>query len=442
MESSHPDLAHHEWITQRVAQRNAEYPLPRQPATFDILTLVYETDAAILRKTAASVIAQDAHVWRWVICDNGSTSEGTRDVLRDLACHPNIDVEWLPKNLGMVEGHRRGLELCTADYVAFLDHDDVLTVDALRVTACIIERFDRPDFLYSDEDKCDIEERRFAPLFKPDFSPALLNDVAYTCHMSVVKREQLRGCGAFTDPGVEGTQDWDMALRLFEIGCRIVHIPEILYSWRALPTSTAMTLLSKPYVLDAQLSCLRQHLQRQGLAERFDVIANPAFPEPDGHWWIRRLAVPPEPSVDVVVLDTQVAKGVREITDYGNFHVRVAADGSVGPAEADFIALVPAGGELLSPGWLREALGLFELVRDAAIVCGQAGAESAENDPGYSYVRWCRRDAAAVAGPWVGRADAITAVGGLDASTGDLEERLRSAGWRIVTTPFLTVPVP
>ena len=231
-----------------------------------------------------------------------------------------------------------------------------------------------------------------------------------------------------------------MALRLFEAGCRFVHIPEILYTWRALPTSTALTFSSKPYVLDAQLTCLRQHLRRQGLAERFEVIANPSFPEPDGHWWIRRLAVLPEPSVDVVVLDARAATKVRDNTDYGNFHVRTASELKL--TATDLIAIVPADDVLLSPGWLREAVGLFELVPDAGIVCGHAGAEKPENDPGYSYVRWCRRDAATVAGPWVGRADAITAVGGLDSAAGDLDPRLRSAGWRIVTTPFLTVQAP
>jgi len=411
--STHPNQEHHDRITERIARRSAEYPLPPSCASIDILTLVFNTDPAILRETAASVIAQDAPVWRWVIIDNGSTDAGTHEVLRDLASHSNIVIEPLPENLGIVAGHRRGLELCIGEFVALLDHDDVLTPDALRIVAWYIDRFDRPGFLYSDEDKCDTEHRRFAPLIKPDFSPALLNDTAYTCHLSVAERTLLVGCGAFTDATVEGTQDWDMALRLVESGCAVVHVPEILYSWRALPSSTALTLSSKPYVLDAQRNCLQQHLRRQGLDDRFEVFANPMFPEPNGFWWIRRREGLPEPRVEIVVS---------------------------GP---------------MAPGQLREAVGLLELIPDAGLICTPH-----PDEPIDAHFRSCRRDAVTICAPWVARATALTEIGAVDndiaandlaandiaandiaandIAANDLAGRLRSQGWRTIATPFLT----
>lgn len=379
------------------AQRRAEYPLPSDCATVDILTLVFDTDAAVLRKTAASVVAQDMTEWRWVIVDNGSTNAGTREVLRELAQHPNISIESLPRNEGIVAGHHHGLQLCTAEYVALLDHDDMLTADALRIVAWHVDRFDRPGFLYSDEDKCDLADRHFDPLIKPDFDPALIRDTAYTCHLSVAQRVALIDCGAFTDVGVEGTQDWDMALRLFESGCAIVHVPEILYSWRALESSTALALSEKPYVLDAQRHCLQQHLRRSGLDGRFEVVANPLFAEPNGHWRIRLRDGLPDPQMEIV-----------EFVDEG----------------------------AVAPGWRREAIGLLELIPDEALVTA-----TRPDDPINAHFASCRHDTDVAGVPWVARASAISGIGISELPNSNIAAHLRSNGWRTLATPFLTAAV-
>jgi len=402
---------------------------------FDVLTLVFNTKPRQLRKTAASVMNQDKPLWHWVLCDNGSTRRGTRRVLRKLAAHPSITVASWPHNVGIVEGHRLGLELCEAEYVALLDHDDLLTPDALRIVAGHIERGDSPDYLYSDEDKCDERGRRFAPLRKPDFTPALLMDTAYTCHLSVIRRTQLKACGAFTDPGVEGTQDWDMALRLYEAGCKIVHIPETLYSWRATPTSTALSFSAKPGVLVAQSYCLQQHLHRRGLDQSFEVVPNPLFPVADGHWWLRRLADAKEPTVEVLVSDERLADDVANGTDYTNFRVRVATDGAVVLSDGiDLVAVASTSGESVSRAWLREAVGLFELIPDAGLVA----ATNADDDPVSAHFNSCRRDVAAVSAPWVARRAAIAALGQVNVADDDVAARLRGAGWRAIASPFLT----
>jgi hypothetical protein len=417
---------YHEWIQRRVRQRDEDYSTPTSSApTFDILTLTYETDPQVLRKTAASVFAQDFPHWRWVIVDNSSTRPETLAVLDELSRHPQVVVQRFAENHGITEGHRLGLAMCSAEYVALLDHDDLLSPDALRICAWYVDRHDRPDFLYSDEDKCDMRDRHFYPFFKPDFSPALLLDTGYTCHLSVVRREKLIECGAFTEREVEGTQDWDMAVRLYEIGARVVHIPEILYSWRATRTSTAASASAKSYVGDAHRQCLTRYLARRGLSDRFETQANPLFPVPAiGLWRFRRLAEATGPLVDVILVANEnaremaaaIASCLRE-TDYPNFRLRVIVphgeqniealrascrellpklpdhvtfeSNAPGPinfpdtinrtlrqpaadqAVADFIAFLPTGSRLLYRDWLWEAVGQFELHPQAAFVGGR-----------------------------------------------------------------------
>jgi cellulose synthase/poly-beta-1,6-N-acetylglucosamine synthase-like glycosyltransferase len=419
------------WLIRRRRERNTEYPLPAGDApTIDILTLTFQTDPTVLRKTADSVFAQDYPHWRWVIGDNGSTRPETLAVLEKIARHPNVVVERFRENHGIAEGHRLALARCSADYVALLDHDDLLMPDALRVGAWHIQRHSSPDFLYSDEDKCDMRDRHYYPYFKPDFSPALLLDTGYTCHLSVVRREKLIECGAFTDRDVEGTQDWDMAVRLYECGARVIHIPEILYTWRATPTSTAAAASAKRYIGNAHRECLTRHLVRRGMADRFEVQPNPMSAVPAiGLWRLRRLAESAGPLVDVLLvangkdneLSATIAACVRE-TDYPNFRVRVVGSPIPGESDdssalsnrpgnkglgctlpnrvtfeppespsqslpeiinrmlrepprgqltADLVAFLPVGSRLLFRDWLWEAVGQFELHPQAAMIGGR-----------------------------------------------------------------------
>src|SRR5690606_31160927 len=94
------------------------------------------------------------------------------------------------------------------------------------------------DYLYSDEDRIDEAGARSAPFYKPDWSPERLRTQMYTCHVSVLRRSLVDEVGGF-DPEFEGSQDWDLVLRVTERARAVVHVPQVLYHWRTLPTSTA-----------------------------------------------------------------------------------------------------------------------------------------------------------------------------------------------------------
>ena len=116
----------------------------------------------------------------------------------------------------------------------FLDHDDLLTADALERVKAVVEKFDDVDYIYSDEDKVDQHGNFFGAFLKPDWSPERLRGQMYTSHLSVIRRSVVHQVGGFRE-GYDGSQDHDLVLRVTEQARRVVHIPHVLYHWRAVP---------------------------------------------------------------------------------------------------------------------------------------------------------------------------------------------------------------
>ena len=448
------------WIGQRVRERRREYPLPprgRRPS-FEVLTLVYNTDPAILRETAQSVLAQDYPDFRWVVWDNGSDRLDTRDLLWQLQADARVVVRRSDWNLGITRGHREALRFCSADYVALLDHDDRLYPDALRIAACVLDRHRRPPLLYSDEDKIDAAGTPFCPFFKPDWSPALLQSTGYTCHLTVFRRDLAGPLGLFSDPRVEGAQDWDVALRFLDARYVGVHVPEVLYSWRVLPESTAARgAAAKPYVLAGQRACLEAALARRRLGEAFRIVPNPLFPAVDGHWRLERVRAE-LPPVEVVI-----GPGPGEEGDAP----AAVLNRLVAESTSPFFACIPPGVVRLAPRWLHEAITQLELNPDAALVGGRvldrhdrvvagpltlglgglvgtAGAGGPGDDIGYFGLSLSPRNVSAVCRvPWVARRE-LLAEWGFDEQAFpehyaevDLCLRLLAAGRQVIYSPHI-----
>jgi GT2 family glycosyltransferase len=176
-----------------------------------------------------------------------------------------VRVLTLEGNLGIVGNTNAGLQRVQGDFVAFLDHDDVLAPSALFEVASLLGRQPHTDLIYSDSDLLSSDgARRYSPLFKPDWSPAIMLSANYATHLCVARTELLRQLGGLT-PGSDGAQDWDLILRVSEHTNAIAHIPKVLYHWRESPQSTATDIKRKPYVLNAQLNAITQHLARRGI---------------------------------------------------------------------------------------------------------------------------------------------------------------------------------
>ncbi len=238
---------------------------------FSILTPVYETPAGVLRKTIRSVRRQSFGDWELCLVDDGSQQPHVREILdRAQAQDPRIRVEYRESNNGIVAASNDALAMARAEFVALLDHDDLLHPDALAHVAEALDRTPEADYVYTDEDKVDLVGRHSSPFFKPEWSPERMRTQMYTCHFSVLRRSLVEEVGGF-DAEFEGSQDWDLVLKVTERARAVVHVPRVLYHWRMLETSAAAGGEgAKPWAFEAGARAVQAHCDRIGLPARVD----------------------------------------------------------------------------------------------------------------------------------------------------------------------------
>ncbi len=231
-----------------------------------IVVPVYETPLCFLKEMITSVINQTYSNWELCIAEGGSKRQYLKEALKKYADDDKrIKVVFLDNNLGIALNSNEAIKLAGGSYVAFLDHDDTLPPFALYEIVEVINNNPDSYFIYSDEDKItENGKKRFSPHFKPDFSPDLLRSYNYITHFSVAKKSLLEEVGYFRE-GFDGSQDYDLILRITEKARKIVHIPKILYHWRISGTSAAGGPLAKSYTDEPSKKALSEHLKRTGL---------------------------------------------------------------------------------------------------------------------------------------------------------------------------------
>jgi len=234
--------------------------------TISVVLPVYNVEEKWLRLCIESVINQIYENWELCVADDCSPSQHIREVLEEYAARDErIKIVFRETNGHISAASNSALEIATGEFVALLDHDDELSPDALFCVAKEINDYPATDFIYSDEDMIDETGARYTPKFKPDFSRDFLCSVNYVTHLAVYRTEILRTIGGFRI-GSEGSQDYDLALRVVERipENHIRHIPKILYHWRAIRGSVAFSSDEKPYAHSRAREAIRGHLERTG----------------------------------------------------------------------------------------------------------------------------------------------------------------------------------
>jgi GT2 family glycosyltransferase len=261
---------------------------------FSVVTPVYEPPLDVLRETIQSVRDQTFADWELIVVDDSSPSAEVRSVLRGAEeTDRRIRVVERPDNGGIVAASNDALAASRGTFVALLDHDDLLTPDALEAMAGAIAEHADVDYLYSDEDKVDSDGKYCDVFRKPDWSPERLRHQMYTCHLSVLRASVVREVGGFHD-GFGGSQDHDLVLRVSERARRIVHVPEVLYHWRILPGSGAVAVEEKPYAWEAGKRAVQGHLDRVGISATADLGPYP------GMYRVRR-SIDPSTRVSLII---------------------------------------------------------------------------------------------------------------------------------------------
>ncbi len=228
-----------------------------------IIMPVYNVDPKWIDLAINSIQKQWYKNWELCIADDCSTNKDTIEYLKNVN-DPRIKIKFLENNQNISGASNEALKLVSGEYVALMDNDDELTTDALYEVVKAINESD-PDLIYSDEDKIEIDGTYSDPHFKPDFSYELFLSQNYMSHFGIIKKEIIDKIGGFTI-GLEGSQDYDLYLKVLDITKNIYHISKVLYHWRKIPGSTAAEYSDKSYAQDAGKKALQNYLQRNSIS--------------------------------------------------------------------------------------------------------------------------------------------------------------------------------
>ena len=302
---------------------------------FSIVVPVYNTTTELLEDMVNSTLQQWYQNWELLLVDDCSTSTETRDALNCLE-HPQIKVIYSASNGGISSATNIGINKATGDFIVFLDHDDILTVDCLYELAACINRED-PDFIYSDEDKLSEDGHYVDPHFKPEWSPDTMMSTMFTGHVSCARLKLLNEIGGMRSE-FDGCQDWDMVLRLTETTTRISHIPKVLYHWRVLEASVASDIAAKPYVLDASVRTRQAALLRRTANGLLEPLSSP----PGYHRVVYQLNKNPLISIIIPSRDNTSTlrtciQTLTSSTEYNNYEIIIVDNGSIEHDTLDYL---------------------------------------------------------------------------------------------------------
>jgi glycosyltransferase involved in cell wall biosynthesis len=279
--------------------------MPRHPL-ISVVMPCYNPNPEWFKEAIESVSSQLYPHWELCIADDASSDPRIRKILKSyLKLDGRIKVVFLQRNGHISAASNSALELATGEYVALLDHDDLLPQHALFWVADSIVRHPDAGLIYSEEDKIDETGQRSVPYFKCDFNYDLFLSHNMICHLGVYKTELLRRIGGFR-VGFEGAQDWDLALRCVEQlkPSEIVHIPRVLYHWRLHEESTALKgQEAKPYAYVAAEKALNEHFERKHIAARAEFIHEIGY-------FRTRYALPELPPMVTLIIPTRNGLGV------------------------------------------------------------------------------------------------------------------------------------
>ena len=261
-----PWIFHHELITRNDwCNMRKKALLWKNKPLISVVTPVYNTNIGHLLECIDSVVFQTYPNWEMCVVDDGSSNQEIIEVLKRFNKKDSrIRLSLTSSNKGITHATNKALEMAEGDYIAFLDHDDRLSVDALYHVASTINKNSAADILYSDKDMLSGRGLRFMHMFRPDWSPELLLSYNYVCHLMVYRRALIKSLNGVRQ-GFEGSQDYDLILRAMELNPSICHIPRVLYHWRQHEQSVSMNYDSKEYAWKSGVRALQETIKRRGL---------------------------------------------------------------------------------------------------------------------------------------------------------------------------------
>lgn len=317
-------------LKQRRTEQSAVF---EKRVKISVLVPLYNTPEEYLRRMIDSVVDQTYSEWELCLAD-GSTPEFSRvgEICREyMQKDSRIKYRRLEKNLGISGNTNACIELSTGEFIGLFDHDDLLHPSALYEVMRAIEG--GADMIYTDEVIFENNNTNRISVynFKSDYAPDTLRSYNYICHFTVFSRELMEKAGGGFDSRFDGSQDYDLILRLTEKAEKITHIQKALYFWRSHAESTASSVSAKPYIIDAAHRALSEHLERVGLKGEVLDGAAPSV-------YRIRYELIGEPMISIIIpnkdhiedLD-KCLSSIYSKSTYGNFEIIIVENNSTDP---------------------------------------------------------------------------------------------------------------
>lgn len=407
------DLEYKKWVKQHfpgkaelIAQRKEQVKFKKRPL-ISVLVPTYNTNPKFLKKCLESVRQQTYDNWQLCIADDASTDNRVREIIKEYAQKDDrIKFYFRKENGHICRASNSALQLADGEFIALLDHDDVLWPNALYEVVRAINQSSDADFFYSDEDKIDERGRIHSePFFKPGWSPEFLRSVNYITHFAVLRRSLVEKIDGFR-PGYEGAQDWDLFLRISRETDKIVHIPKVLYSWRKSHTSTAQKPSAKDYAYVNQKKALADDVKRRGYKAKIDwqimfsmwrieyelksqPLVSIVIPTKDQFDYIERClrsihAKTSYSNFEVVIVDTgssddkvwelyntykDLWPSMKVVKWAKQFNFAAACDFGADKATGDYLLFLNNDTEVISPDWVTDMLGYAQQKDIGAVGC-------------------------------------------------------------------------
>lgn len=398
--AAEPEEFYQIWINKN--EPNEEELEKQKNTKFDInpkisiIIPMYNTPEKFFEELVDELIEQTYPNWELCLADG--SPEKNEKLEKIYKKDKRIKYKFIGKNKGISGNTNAALELATGDFIALLDHDDLLPRFSLyEIVKCINKNPD-VDFIYTDEDKFEeLGGKRYDPYFKSDFAPDTLRANNFICHFSIFKKELMNELGGFRSE-FDGAQDYDIILRMSEKAKKIIHIPKILYHWRVHALSTAKSGgTAKPYAYEAGIKAVQAHIDRIGL--KGEVVSGNTLGTYKVNYEIKG-----NPKVSIIIPNKDYAstlkvclKSIKKLTTYENYEIIVVENNSeeqktfdyydeingkdkikvvkypekgfnyskiinygVANSDGEYIIQLNNDTELITPNWIEEMLGFAQ----------------------------------------------------------------------------------
>jgi len=333
-------MDHHYLLKSDIENRTEKIKKFEYKPKISLVMPVYNVEKKWLKRAVQSVFDQIYENWELCVVDDASTQNYIKKFLSKYKNNKRVNIKFLTQNQGIASASNEALSLAQGEYVGFLDHDDELSKDALFEVVKLLNEYSQADLIYSDEDKIDLKGKRFQPFFKPDYSPDLLLSFNYICHFLVCRKELLQKVKGFRK-GFEGSQDYDLLLRLSEKTDQIYHIPKILYHWRQTKGSTSVDHKAKAAHIENSIKAIQEALKRRGIQGTVEKGIN--FSQFESYRVKRKIKDHPLVSIIIPTKDKvsylkRCIRSIREKTDYPHYELIVVDNKSEEKETLDFLS--------------------------------------------------------------------------------------------------------